>query len=271
MQAVVGLVLVACVVVVAALVEVENPQVLVATAVSGAFVCSCAVAGGVVAARLVDAAAAARLRHVIVVLEGAALATLFAFYWFLSGIDLLGNYPLVVLLAFAVPVLGAVLLSVYGSRAVHLIVAAESGPLVPDSGADAAPRIRVLGTVLVVVGVALSVGVAAIVLTAPSRLLVLDVFGLVVTLAPVLLGVSLGRVRDVYSARRKNVGAYLFLPIAGGFAVTKFASLAGAAGMLFGALVFGAVVLLVIALLVVREYAGVWDRPWREPKRKVSS
>jgi hypothetical protein len=273
-QAAVGLVLVAWVVVVAAMAEVENSQVLVATAVSGSLVCLCAAAGGVVAARLVDAEAAARSRHVFLVLEGAALAIFFPFYWFTSGVEYAGrtgDFALGVAIALAVPVAAGLVLALRCSRAVHRIVVDEYGPLVADSGAGApAQRIRVLGTVLVTAGVVLSVGVVAIVVTTPSRWLVLDVFGLAVTLMPVLLGVSLGRVTDVYSARRRNVGSYLLVPFAGGFAVTKFASLAGAAGMLFGALVFGAILLLVIALLAMREYTGEWDRPWREPKRKVS-
>jgi hypothetical protein len=249
-QAAAGLVLVAWVVVVAATAEVENRQVLVATAVSGALVCLCAAAGGVVATRLLDAAAAARSRHVFVVLEGAALAIFFPFYWFTSGVEYAGrtgDFALGVAVALAVPVAAGLVLALRCSRAV-----------------------RVLGTVLVTAGAVLSVGVVAIVVTTPSRWLVLDVFGLAVTLMPVLLGVSLGRVTDVYSARRRNVGSYLLVPFAGGFAVTKFASLAGAVGMLFGALVFGAILLLVIALFAMREYTGEWDRPWREPKRKVS-
>lgn len=272
MQAAAGLALAAWVVVAAARADVENPPVLVATAASGVLVCLCAVAGGVVATRIADAAAAARLRHVFVVLDCTALATFFPFYWFVYALEPSGRpgeFAVGLLVVLLVPVAGALTLAVVRGQAVHKIVVAEYGSLVPASDAPV-QQIRVFGTVLVVVGMALSVGVAAIAFVAPSRLLMLELIGLAVTLTPVLLGVRLGRVTDVHSARRRNVGLYFVLPAASGFAVAKFASLSGAVGMLFGALVFGAVVLLVIALAVVREYAGEQDRSWRERKRAVS-
>ena len=274
-QAAVGVALVAWVVVTAAVADVGNQQVLLGTAVTGGLLCLCAVAGGVVATRITDATSAARLRHVFVVLEGAALALLFPFYWFglsMEPADGSGYFVVgfVFVLVLAMPVLTALVFVVRGSRSVHLIVVDAFGPIVPDSGAEApAQRIRVLGTVLVTAGVALSAGVVAVAFTTPPHWLVLEVPGLLVTLTPVVLGALLTRVRDVYSARRRNVAAYLVLPGACGYAVAKVGSIGGASGMLVGGLIFGAVVLLVIALLVVREFIGVWDRPSRE-RRRVS-
>jgi hypothetical protein len=272
--AAVGVVLAAWVVVVAATADVGNPRVLVAAAVCGGLVCLGPVAGGLVAARIADVAAAGRVRHVFVVLEGAALALFFPFYWFTFGVEAVGKpggFLLGVVLVLAVPVVAALLLTTWSSRTVHRIVVEDSGPVVPDSG-DGAPaqRVRVLGTVLIVVGVVLSAGVTAVAFTAPSNWLFLEIFGLLVTFTPVLLGIALTRVKDVYSARRRNVGAYFIVPTASGFAVAEVGSTGAELGMLFGALIFGAVVLLVIALLVVREYTGEWDRPWREQRRAVS-
>jgi hypothetical protein len=272
--AAVGIGFVAWVVVLAAMAEVGNPPVLLAVAVSGALVCLCPVAGGVAATRLVDAAAAARLRHVFVVLEGTALVIFFPFYWFTFGLEPAGrpdDFALGLVSALAAPVVAALVLAMWSSHTAHKIVVDAYGPLVPDSGTGApAHRIRALGTVLVTVGVVLSAGVVAVVFTAPSDRLALEVIGLLVTLTPLLLGVLLVRVTDVHSARRRNIASYLVLPAASGFAMAKFASTGGALGMLFAALVFGAVVTLVVAFVVVREYTGKWDRPWRTSWRAVS-
>ena len=266
-----GLGLVAWVVVAAAVAETGNPAVLVATAASGGLVCLCALVGGLVAARVADAAGAARVRHVFVVLEGAALALFFPFYWFASGVEPVGepgSFALGVVLVLAVPVVAALVLALRSSLAVHRVVVGEFGPLVPDSAAAAiAPRIRALGTLLVVAGAVLSVAVVVLAFLSPSGWVYLEVFGLVVTLTPVVLGLSLVRVRDVCSARRRNVGAYIVVPAAAGYAAAKLASIGGSSGMLFGALVFGAIVLLVGANLVVREFTGEWDRPWRAASR----
>ncbi|MFJ5992195.1 hypothetical protein [Lentzea sp. NPDC092896] len=275
-QAAVGVALLAWVVVTAAVVDVGNPQVLLGAAVTGGLVCLCAVAGGAVATRITDAPSAVRLRHVFVVLEGAALSLLFPFYWFGLGLEpadgsgyFLVGFVFVIVLA--IPVVTALAFVVLGSRAVHMVVVDAFGPIVPDSEAEAsAQRIRALGTVLVTAGVALSAGVLAVMFTAPPHWLVLEVPGLLVTLTPVLLGVFLARVRDVYSARRRNIAAYFILPGACGYAVAKVGSIGGASGILIGGLIFGAVVLLAIALLAVREFTGAWDRPWRE-SRKLSS
>ncbi|MDX8035049.1 hypothetical protein SK803_32945 [Lentzea sp. BCCO 10_0856] len=273
-SAAVGVVLVAWVVVVTALVEVETPHALVVTAVTAGLVCLCPVAGGVVATRITDAASAARLRHVFVVLEGVVLALVFPFYWSVSGVGLVeGSYgfALVLALVLLVPVIAALALVLRASHAVHQVVVAASGPIVPDSGVGGpAQRMRVLGTVLVTVGIVLSVAGVAVVFTAPSNQALLPVLGLPVLITPVLLGRLLVRVRDVYSARRRNIGWCLAVPTGCGFAVTKFVSLGGAAGMLFAGLVFAAVVLLVIALFSVREFTGVWDRPWREQQRAAT-
>jgi hypothetical protein len=262
------------VVVVAALADAGNPRVLVAAAVCGGLVCLCPVAAGVVAARIADVAAAARVRHVFVVLEGAAMAIFFPFYWFTFGVEPAGkpgDFLLWAVLALAVPVVAALLLTTWSSRIVHRIVVEDSGPIVPDSGGGAlAQRVRVLGTVLIVAGFVLSAGVTAVAFTAPSNWLFLEIFGLLVTLMPVLLGVVLTRVKDVHSARRRNVGSYFVVPAASGFAVAKMGSTGAELGMLFGALIFGAVVLLVIALLVVRESVGEWGRPSRRHGRAVS-
>ncbi|MCX2953807.1 hypothetical protein [Lentzea sp. NEAU-D7] len=271
-QAAAGVVLLAWIVVFAALTEVENPQVLLATAVSGGLVCLCAVAGGVVAVRVTDAEAAARLRHVFVVLEGTAMAIFYLFYGFAFSVEPVGRpgeFAVVVLLVLSVPALGALVLVLSRSYAVHKLVVNAYGPLVPDSGEGVRlQRIRVLGTVLVTVGLALAVSAMTVALVAPLYRPVLLVVGLLVTLTPVVLGMSLARVTDVHSARRRNVGNYVIVLAASGFAVSEFSSGAGVAGALFGALVFGAVVLLVIAILVVREFTGEWDRPWRG--RRVS-
>ncbi|MFD4643239.1 hypothetical protein ACFWN2_38440 [Lentzea sp. NPDC058436] len=270
-RAVAGAGLVVWVVVVAAVAETGNPPVLVATAASGGLVCLCVLAGGLVATRVVDAAAAARLRHVFVVLEGTALALFFPFYWFASGVEPVGEpgaLALGVVLVLAVPVVTALVLALRSSLAVHRVVVGEFGPLVPDSAAPAlASRIRALGTLLVVAGAVLSIAVVALAFISPSQWVFLEVFGLVVTLTPVVLGLSLARVTDVYSARRRNVGAYIVVPAAAGYAAAKLASIGGSSGMLFGALVFGAIVLLVGANLVVREFTGEWDRPWRPASR----
>jgi hypothetical protein len=274
-QAVAGAVLLAWVVGFAALTEVGNPRVLLATAVSGGLVCLCAVAGGVVATRIADGESAARLRHVFVVLEGTAMALFYLFYGFAFSAEPVGrpgDFAVVVLLVLSVPALGALALVVWRSYAVHKVVVEAFGPLVPESGAGVPlQRIRVLGTVLVTVGLALAVSAMTVALVMPLYRPLLLVVGLLVTLTPVVLGVSLARVADVYSARRRNVGNYVIVLAASGFAVSEFSAGAGVAGALFGALVFGAVVLLVIAILVMREFTGEWDRPWRErPARRVS-
>jgi len=268
-QAAVGVAFVAWAAVFSALTEVGNPQVLVATAVSGGLVCMCAVAGGVMATRITDAASAARLRHVFVVLEGAALVIFFPFYWFASSVEPAGrpgDFALGAVLVLVVPVVGALVLVLRTSFVVHKIVVGEFGPLVPASADyESAQRIRVLGTVLVVAGAALSVAVVALAFTAPSRLLLLEAFGLLVTLTPVVLGLSLTREKNVYTARRRNIVAYIFIPASVGWAAAKVASIDGGAGMLFSGLVFAAIVLLVIAILVVREFSVLWDRPSRRP------
>ncbi|USX48463.1 hypothetical protein [Lentzea sp. HUAS12] len=270
-QAVVGFGLLTWVVVAAAVAETGNSSVLVATAASGGLVCLCVLAGGLVAARVADAAAAARVRHVFVVLEGTALALFFPFYWFASGVEPVGEpgaFALGVVLVLAAPVVIALVLALRSSLAVHRFVVGEFGPLVPDSATPAGvPRIRALGTLLVVAGAVLSVAVVVLALVSPSQWALLEVFGLVVTLTPVVLGLSLVRVEDVYSARRRNVGVYIVVPAAAGYAAAKLASIGGSSGMLFGALVFGAIVLLVGANLVVREFTGEWDRSWRAASR----
>ncbi|MEU0883264.1 hypothetical protein ABZ345_32045 [Lentzea sp. NPDC005914] len=260
-----GVGLVAWVVVVAALAEVRTWPALVAAAVTSGLICLCPVAGGVVATRITDAESAARLRHVFVVLEGVGLTLFFPLYLSVFGIEPWGLSTVGVVLALVAPVAVALVLTSRATRAVHLAVVAASGPIVPDSDAGAqAQRIRVLGTVLVAVGIALSVCVVAVVFTTSGYKEVLPVFGLPVTLMPVLLGTRLVRVRDVYSARRYNIGAYFGVLGACSYAVAKFVSLGGAAGMLLAGLAFAAVVLLVIALLVLREFIGELDRQWRE-------
>ncbi|MDX3663981.1 hypothetical protein PV646_42425 [Streptomyces sp. ID05-26A] len=259
-QVVAGVVLLAWVAVFAAVADVANPQVLLASAVSGGLVCSCAVAGGVVAMRLTDAESASRLRHVFVVLEGAALVLFFPFYWFGFGVEPVGKpgtFAAGVVLVLAVPVVAALVIVVRRSFVVH--------ELVPDSGEGApAQRIRVLATVLITVGLALSAGVVAVAAVATEHQVIVLVVGLLVTLMPVLLGVRLASVTDVHSARRRNAGNYVVVPAAGGIAVFDFSSTTGPAGTLFGVLAFGAVVLLVVAILVMREFTGEWERPWRE-------
>jgi hypothetical protein len=271
-QAAVGVVLVAWVVILAATAEVGNPQVLVGAAVSAGLVCLCSVAGGVVAGRVTDEASAAGLRHVFVVLEGAALAFFFPLSWFGFNLEPAGEpggFALGVVLLLAVPVIVALAFVARCSRTVHKFVVSAFGPIVPDSGAGApVQRVRVFGTVLVTAGVALSVSATAVAFTAPLYRPVLMVVCLLVTLAPVVLGVSLARVKDVYSARRRNVGNYVIVPAASWFAVAELAPEIGVFGMLFGVLVFGAIVLLVIAILVMREFTGEWDRPWRERRSR---
>ncbi|WP_434448730.1 hypothetical protein [Lentzea sp. E54] len=267
-QAAAGTVFGAWVVVFAAVAEAGNRQVLAGAAVCGGLVCLGAVAGGVVATRITDAASVARLRHVFVVLEGAALAIFFPFYWFAIGVepvDRPGDFALVVVLALAVPVGVALVLVLRRSFAVHAVVVGAFGPLVPDGDGAPVGRIRVLGTVLITAGAALSVAAGAVAFTAPLYRPLMLAVALLVTLTPVLLGLRLARVTDLHSARRVHPGSYVIVPAACGFAVSEFASEVAAAGMLFGALVFGAVVLVVIAMLMVREFTGEWDQ--RQPGR----
>ncbi|GLY53684.1 hypothetical protein [Lentzea sp. NBRC 102530] len=272
MQAATGVVLVVWVAACAAVIDVANPRVLLASAVSGGLVCLCAAAGGVVALRLTDVESAVRSRHVFVVLEGVALAAFFPFHWFGFGIEPVGRpgtFAVGAVLALAVPVAGALVLALRQSLAVHKIVVAECGPLAPDSGAgEPLARVRVLSTVLVVVGTALALAAVAVAFAAPAYRWILLAVGLLVTLTPVLLGVRLASVKDVYDARRRNVGNYVVVPSAGGVAVYAFASTAEEVGVLFGAITFGAVVLLVVAMLVVREFSGDWDRPWRADQER---
>ncbi|WP_433202281.1 hypothetical protein [Lentzea sp. CA-135723] len=273
--AVAGAVLVAWVAVVAALAEVGTPQVLGAAAVSGGLVCLCAAVIGLVAARIADAASAARVRHVVVALEGTAIAIFFPFYWFASSVEPVGkpgDFALGIVSVLVVAVVIALGLALWGSIVVHRVVVAEFGPLVPLSTEPASvQRIRVLGTVLVVVGAALTVAVVALAFAVPTRLLFLEASGLLVTLMPVALGLSLAREKNVYTARRRNAVAYVVVPAAVGWAAAKVAVIGGAAGMLFSAVVFGAIVLLVVAILVTRDYSALWDWPARPgQERRVS-
>lgn len=270
MLAAVGAVCVAWVVVVAALADV-NLSALVAVAVSAGLVCSCLVAAGLVATRIDGAESAARLRHVFVVLEGAALAIGYLFY--LSGLgdgieDAAGEFVPWVVLALTAPVAVAVLLVLLFSRAVHRMVVDAGGPIVPDAGEGApAQRIRVLGTVLVTAGVALSAAAVAVALTAPRFQGIFLVLGLAVALGPTLLGVSMTRVKDVYSARRRNTSWSVGVSCAAGVGVATFGFRGTVNGVLLGAVTFAAIALVVAALLMMREYTGVWDRPWRQGKR----
>ncbi len=271
MQAVVGAGLVAWVVVFAVTAEVGNPPVLVAAAVSAGLVCLCPVAAGVLLTRVVGAASAARVRPAFVVLEGASLAMFYPFYWSAFSAEPVGSpgdVALRVVLVLAVPVVAALWLTMRISQTVHNVVVDADGPLVAGAG-DGAPaqRIRVLGTVLVTAGAALSIAVVAVALTAaPAQGLYL-VTGLLVTLMPVLLGVLLTRVRDVCSARRGNVAYYYAIAGAGGIAVATSGFGADVTRVLMAAMMFGGIVLIVIAYLVVREYTGVWDRPRQERTR----
>lgn len=254
------MVLLGWVVVVAAVAGVANPRVLLASAVCGGLVCLCAAVGGVVATRVVDAESAARLRHVFVVLEGAALVLFFPFCWFGFGVEPVGKpgtFAAGVVLVLAVPVVAALVIVVRRSFVVH--------ELVPDTG-EGAPvqRIRLLATVLVTAGLALSAGVVAVAAVATEHQVILLVVGLLVTLMPVLLGMRLVGVTDVHSARRRNAGNYVVVPAAAGIAVFDFSVTTGPAGTLFGVMAFGAVVLLVVAALVLRDFTGEWHRPWRD-------
>lgn len=266
-QAVAGVVLAVWVVVAAALSTTGTPRALVATAATGAMVCLCPAVGGLVATRVTGVASAARLRHVFVVLEGAALALFFPFHWSAFGVEQAGKpgaLALGVVLVLAAPVAAGLVLAVRTSLLAHRIVVAASGPLVPDATAPALlPRIRALGTLLVVAGTVLSVSVVVLAFTVPSRWVLLEAFGLVVTVAPVVLGLSLSRVEDVHSARRRNTSAYIVIPAAAGYAAAEIMSAGGAAGVVFAALVLAATVLLIAAILVMREFSGSWDRTWR--------
>jgi hypothetical protein len=267
-HAVLGGVLVAWVVVFAATTEAANPSVLVAAAVSAGLVCLCPVAAGLIATRITGVASAARLRHVFVVLEGAGLAALYPYYWSAFNVEpvgMPGGFAPGVGLVLAVPVLIALVLTVSVSQSVHKVVIEADGPLVPDPG-DGAPaqRIRVLGTVLVTAGVALAVAVVAVALTASQHQAIYLVSGLVVTLTPAVLGVLLTRAPDVHSARRRNTGGYVVIITTFTVPMATFGFEAGASVVLLAAVMFGAVVLVVSAILMLREYTGVWDRPWRE-------
>ena len=109
-QAAVGAVLVAWVVVVATLTEVGTPHTFVAAAVSAGLVCLCPVASGLVAVRITDAASATRLRHVFVVLDGAALSIMFLVYWLSFSVEPVGRpdgWAPGVVMMLVVPVVGA--------------------------------------------------------------------------------------------------------------------------------------------------------------------
>lgn len=263
-----GVVLVAWVVVFALTTVVGNPAALVAVSVAAGIVCACALAAGVVATRVTGTASAARLRHVFVVLEGAALAVCYPFYWFsfsAEPVEESGGLALAIVLVLAVPVFGSLACITLVSRGVHKVVADADGPLVPDSG-DGAPaqRMRVLGTVLVTAGSVLAVAAVAVALTAARYQPIYLVAGLAVTLTPVVLGVVLTRVTDVYSARRRNTGPYIVIITAFSAPMATFGFDEGTVSVLLGATMFGAVVLVVVAILMLREYTGEWDRPWRE-------
>ncbi|ANZ35343.1 hypothetical protein BBK82_03825 [Lentzea guizhouensis] len=270
MQAAVGVGLVAWVVVVAVTAEVGNPSVLVAAAVSAGW-CACARWPGVVLTRVAGAATAARLRAAFVVLEGASLAVFYPFYWAVftvAPVTGTGDVAVGVVLLLAAPVVVALWLTTRTSQLVHNVVVEADGPLVPGTGGGApTQRIRVLGTVLVTAGSALSVAVVAVAFTAARYQEVHLISGLAVTVTPVLLGVLLTRVRDVYSARRRNVGSYLAVAGACGIAAATFGFGVGVSGVLIAAVMFGGIVLVVIAYLMVREYTGAWDRPWQERTR----
>ncbi|KOV80106.1 hypothetical protein [Nocardia sp. NRRL S-836] len=264
-QVVAGIGLVAWVVAFAVTTDVGNPPVLVAAAVSAGLVCLCPVAAGVLTARVVDAVSARRWRPVFVVLEGTSLAVFSPFYWSVFGVEQAGppgRLAVGVVVVLAVPVVGALWLTMRASQAVHNVVLDANGPLVPGTGAGApARRIWVLGTVLVTAGTALSVAVVAVALTAERYQEVYLVAGLLGTLPPVLLGVVLTRVQDVRSARRANVGAFLAVTGTGGIGVVTSGFGAGVTGVLMAAVLFGGTVLVVIAYVVVREYTGAWERP----------
>lgn len=271
-QVAVGVVLVAWVVVFAATAEVGNPAVLLAAAATAGIVCLAALASGVVATRVVDVASAVRLRHVFVVLEGVVLAVFYPFFW--SGFSLEtpgpdGDLAVGAVLVLSVPVIVAIGLAFRTSWAVHKIVTEVNGPIVPDDGVGAPlQRIRVLGTILVVVGSVLALAVVPVTLSlsTPVARGFFLVHAVLIALVPVVLGVKLTRVTDVYSVRRLNVQMWPVvvgpLGLMPATAYDKVSSMGSAA--LLSALMFGVIVLMVIAMLMVREYAGEFDRPWRE-------
>ncbi|GGU55162.1 hypothetical protein [Lentzea flava] len=264
-----GVLLVAWVIVFAATTEVGNPPVLVAAAVPAGMVSLCAVAAGLVASRVTEHTAP-RVRHVFVVLSGAALALLYPSYWLSFNIEpvgMPGELLLGAALVLLVPLFGALGLVVVIGKGVHRMVIEKDGPLVPGSGEGApARRIQELGTVLVVVGALLAVAVVAVSSMSGKHLPFYLFSGLAVTFAVVLLGMSLTRVTDVHMARRKNLGPYvgvisgLTLPVATfGFETVT--------SVLFGVVLFGAVVLVVVALLVMGDYTGESHTTWRERRR----
>ena len=267
-HAVLGVVLVAWVVVLAATTEVGNPPVLVAAAVSVGIMCLCAVAAGLVATRITGVASAARLRHVFVVLEATGLVAFYPYYWSafnVEPVEVPGGFSLAVAVLLAVPALVALVLIGVISVSVHKLVTEADGPLVPGSGEGApAQRIRVIGTVLVTAGVALVIAAVAVALTASRYQGIYLVTGLVVTLTPVVLGVLLTRTTDVCSARRRNSGPYVVIITAFSVPVATFGFETGVSAVLLAVVMFGAMVLTVIAFLMLREYTGAVDRPWRE-------
>lgn len=265
-HAVLGVVLVAWVVVFAATTETGTPLVLVAAVVSAGLVALCPVAAGLVATRISGVASAARMRHVFVVLEGVGLAAFYPYYWSAFNVEPVGEpggFAMGVVLVLAVPILVALVLTGSISQSVHKLVVEADGLPVPDSGDDAAAqRIRVLGSVLVTVGVALAA--AAVALTASEYQGIYLFSGLVVTLTPVVLGVVLTRTTDVHSARRWNRGPYLVIITAFSAPVATFGFATGVSAVLLAVVMFGAMVLIVIALLMLREHTGAWERPWGE-------
>ncbi|MDT7784797.1 MAG: hypothetical protein QOF58_3216 [Pseudonocardiales bacterium] len=261
-----GVVLVAWVIVFAATTEAGNPPVLLAASLAAGLVCLCLAGAGSVAARIGDAAAAARLRHVLVVLEGAVLALVLPVCWSALNVeDTAGEFTSRPALALCAPVAIALVLVVRLSRTTHRVVADAYGPVVAGSGdGDEARRVRVLGTVLVVAGAGLSISAAVVVSTVSSPLAVFLLGVVLVTLTPVLLGLMLTRVKDVYSARRRSAVIPFAITSVVAISAGNFAFKAEAATTVaLCALMVGAIALQVTGYLALREYTGVYDRPFR--------
>ncbi|MEV6241231.1 hypothetical protein [Lentzea sp. NPDC051838] len=263
--AAVGVVLAAWVVVFAVTTKVGNPPALLAAAVSAGLACACLVAAGVLAARLREADAAARWRHVFVVLECVVVAVFYTFLWATYTVEPVGEpdgWSPAVLLLLGAPTVTAMLVVGHLSKVMYRFVVEANGPVVQDDAASV-QRIRVVGSVLVAVGIMLSVAVVAVSATDENQAWYL-ITGLLGTLVPVVLGLKFVRVYDVYSARRVKAALYLALTFAFVFPLSGIGSVsASPVTTLLGTVRLGVVVLVVSAVLIMREYTGEWGRSWR--------
>ncbi|MFS8103740.1 hypothetical protein LFM09_42125 [Lentzea alba] len=270
----VGAGLVVLVTLIPVLLPVETGSATLAAVVFAVIMCLCAAVAGGMALLIADEGAAARLRRWFVVLEGVGMSSAFPLLAAALGMDVPGregNGDVLGALSLTVPSFVSAFLVFRVSYAVHMVATDANGPLVPGDGSGApALQLRLLGRVLLVLGLVLGINVWAVPAATgmPARIVFAVVLGTIVTLCAVVLGAMLMRVTDVSTARRVKVG---WVCAGSALSITAVGPMAGskmtAVGVLYCALVFGGVVLVVIGTLVLRGYTGAWDRPWRPVSR----